>query len=909
MANQIFSGRESELLQLDKAFIQLTDTRGTLMDNPGRVILIEGESGVGKSSLMRKFSSLHPQDNTFLQAFTECNSNDRVLAYKPLNAALFRLNELHSHLNRKKESLKSVLSFMQEVSPKWISLIPVFGSITAVTMETAMSLKQHIKDNKKPVINENEIFEAFNAELREKAAERPVILYFDDVQWMDMASAGLLLMLIRSMIADRYRILFVLSSTTGVTGMGMAAEQAVDISLARRIEQYAFDHHQAGVADWFEKISLAPFTVKEIDTFLLTRFPRHAFPGTFPAKLHEVTHGQARFICEIIEMQERRQIIRQTAGVYTLATEDLESLPASVGSAISARIGILDRKQQRLLAYASVSGHNFEAQMVGRVLNLDELELLDYIDDLSRNQHLLSAGPTRRINDSVVDMYKFIDQFTHRHIYENMDAARRRALHRRIAEVISETYGDLMQTDHELFFHRNRHRWIGAGIMDGITGKVISPEISGNGSGLSQLYMDAASDELNMSGYNQARFAWDEAIVHADLAFEFIGFASLESEGYHELLFEILGGRYLSFDWKGLYTESGSIARQMLDVAGETGLAEMKGQALIRLGRAVMGAGDPQTAQNHFLEALEVTRNCTDVFIKARIYNRLGMVSDAMRRFGEAIDYYKKAAEIHRTPGYEADLASNMLNTGISYRKKGEMKEALASFDEAAALFESGGVQSMLASVWNQQGLLYLQQQDFVQAENCFQKALKVDEATGNGKGKASRLLNLGRLESDRGNERAAIEYYRSSLAFYNLTEDFPSQVNVFTSMAQSWLALNEPAKAEQEISRALGINHKIAQNPNIAHLLSTRGDVFLATGRRQEALEDYRKALETDLASGEQMAQIDDYYKLAQYFMITGDRQAMQENLDSGLRLALTLNSLRDIGRFTAFGEPSSGM
>ncbi len=675
MTQSVFSGREAELRQLRSALYSLLNgTSGEKGEHSCRVILIEGESGIGKTSLIRRYMETWFQEEDFFHAFNACQRNEGLVAYKSLNTILMRLNEQVNTRGRK--SAKGFFNFMQEVGPKWISLIPVFGGVTAATIETAMIARQHLGKAEKSleVSSEAEIIEIYDTELRKHAGEKPLVLLFDDVQWMDMASAGALLKLIRLMVERPYNVLFVIATTK--TG---SIETASEIStrdnfsgypFSVMLEQYAGDEPSSDNASWFQKILLEPFSVKEIDGLLELWFPKNNFRNDFAVQLHAHTHGQARFITEIIEMKVRKQDIREEAGSYKLVSDTLENLPATVGSAINARLGMLGKNHQRLLAYASVSGHDFEAQVVGKVLNFDELELLDYIDDLSRNYNLLSAGSTMMVNSTMIDHYNFIDQFTHRHIYENMDYARRRALHRRIAEIMQETYGDLISRDRELKNTLLRHRQIGAGILDGISGKVMMPGVRHPGETLVKAYMEAAANELDNSRFCQANFAMDEAIGHADKGLEFIRYAENDSADYSRLLFLILSGKYMSYDWKGMYAESEELARNMVEVANHMGDAEKQSEALIRLGRAQHGRGNPVEAQQNYEMALEKLGSQGDRFIRARIYNRMGMVADAFRKYDEAIGYYLKAAEINNVKDYEADYGANLLNAGISCRKK-----------------------------------------------------------------------------------------------------------------------------------------------------------------------------------------------------------------------------------------------
>ena len=49
---------------------------------------------------------------------------------------------------------------------------------------------------------------------------------------------------------------------------------------------------------------------------------------------------------------------------------------------------------------------------------------------------------TIHVKNMLFELYRFSQTLVHKYIYENLDGARRRALHRRIAETLKNLYGD-----------------------------------------------------------------------------------------------------------------------------------------------------------------------------------------------------------------------------------------------------------------------------------------------------------------------------------------------------------------------------------------------------------------------------------------------------------------------------------
>jgi serine/threonine protein kinase/predicted ATPase len=175
---EIFAGRERELEHLERA---LAGThRGEL-----RIVLVEGESGVGKSELVAEFlrrsAASHPK---LLALRGRCYENEQV-SYKAFDGCI---DELSKWMRRMPDAESAALLPVRAALLG--QLFPVLRNVRALAKAPRDSVAAD------PTARRLEAFDALAALLGKLAEERPLVLVVDDLQWADAESFRMLQALI-----------------------------------------------------------------------------------------------------------------------------------------------------------------------------------------------------------------------------------------------------------------------------------------------------------------------------------------------------------------------------------------------------------------------------------------------------------------------------------------------------------------------------------------------------------------------------------------------------------------------------------------------------------------------------------------------------------------------------------------
>src|SRR6185295_13030407 len=98
----------------------------------------------------------------------------------------------------------------------------------------------------------------------------------------------------------------------------------------------------------------------EIRDYLDLAFPGHAFPGDLVDLVHQATDGNPLFMVDLLRYLRERGVIADRDGRWLLVKDapDLRrDVPGSIVSMIERKLDLLSDEDRRLLAAASVRGH------------------------------------------------------------------------------------------------------------------------------------------------------------------------------------------------------------------------------------------------------------------------------------------------------------------------------------------------------------------------------------------------------------------------------------------------------------------------------------------------------------------------------------------------------------------------
>jgi tetratricopeptide (TPR) repeat protein len=159
----------------------------------------------------------------------------------------------------------------------------------------------------------------------------------------------------------------------------------------------------------------------------------------------EKTEGIPFFIEELIKSLKDLKIIEKEDNRYRI-TKDIKevAIPATIQDVIMARVDSLPQEMKGLLQTVSVVGRESSYDLIKRLTDLAEQELLSQLSVLKDSELLYERGIYPQ------STYVFKHALTQDVAYDSLLLKRRKEIHEEIGEVIEALYLDRLEEHHEL---------------------------------------------------------------------------------------------------------------------------------------------------------------------------------------------------------------------------------------------------------------------------------------------------------------------------------------------------------------------------------------------------------------------------------------------------------------------------
>ncbi|MGN6105049.1 MAG: serine/threonine-protein kinase [Kofleriaceae bacterium] len=234
----------------------------------------------------------------------------------------------------------------------------------------------------------------------------------------------------------------------------------------------------------------------------------------------------------------------------------------------------------------------------------------------------------------------------------------------------------------------------------------------------------------------------------------------------------------------------------------------------------------------------EASRPPTPVLMaRATILNQRGTTLWNIGRLEAAIESYAEALVIYRAIGLARLEARALNNMGIVFAALGEYEEALAHYKSALKIDQALGDRSGIAQKLGNIGQCYSDLGDVERAESYLGKALKVAEQTDDLSAAADAAVSLGQTKLQRGQHRAALEMFERGLALATENRDRYQEVRALQYIALAHLEGGDPPEAALEMARSTTEwARKMPMLVGIIHGLAFQGLALSKLGRHAEA-------------------------------------------------------------------------
>jgi DNA-binding SARP family transcriptional activator len=677
-------GRNQEWAELEQAYERV--------GQDGYFVALVGEAGIGKSRLAEEF--LAAQRAKGARVLTaRCYEGEADLAYGPFVEAM-----------RAALATAEAASALADVPPYWLSeaarLLPEVATLYP-ELPPAPRLDGPGGQSR---------FFAGMAQVLVKlsaAGSPPVpgVLFLDDLQWADAASLELLTYLARRLHG---RPLFILATWRDDNGAG-----------GDRLRQLAFQVERAGSG---RRLSL--LRLDQEDVARLVHLARAALPEGFSRRLHDETEGLPFFIIAYLDSLGQE-------------TGEAWPMPSSMRDLLHARLAAVDETGWQLLQTAAVIGRSFAFETLRTASGRSDEETITALEALVRQ------GLTREI--SQVDRQRETDpgagqpqyDFSHEKlralVYEETSLARRRLLHRRVADA--------------LVSQARRPPEVGGPARLGVAGQVAHHyRLAGQEA--------QAADYFRQAG-EQARslFANREALAHLQAA---LAMGHPEAAVLHEAIGDLhtLLGEY----GKALATYETAAA---LSTPEEVFRLEHK------IGRVYHRRGEWEAAERHFQAAQAALPEGADASGQARLYADWSHTAQRQSRAEEALALARHSLELAQTVDDRQSLAQAHNILGILARGRGDLAAARTHLEHSLALAQAFSDPSARVAALNNLALVHSLAGEVDQAYSLLEEALALCAAQGDRHREAALHNNLADLLHHAGRKEAAMAHLKQAVMIY----------------------------------------------------------------------------------------------------------------------------------------------
>lgn len=857
----VFVGRQTELKQLHRLIAEICEGNGRPVSSPGRLVLIEGEAGIGKSRLLQELGrDLRSQQILRLRgAGLSIEQNTAYRAWRDVLSAFFALDESagESPALRREAVQTQIAALAPHLQPRIPLLNDVLG-LDFTESEVTRGLDVRLRHES--------LISLIIDLLKARAGDEALVIILEDAQWLDASSWELLLEIGRSL---QDTCLGVLVALRPMTEDRRPPEYTPLLSLPQAVH-----------------IRLPGLDGAEIEALVKAKVNVQHLPGQVSELVQQRAGGNPFFAEALTQTLLDRgvlQVVNADQGAQAVLGGNLAELrlPDTVQGLVMSRLDRLPPAEYLTLKVAAVVGRTFDAQLIAAVYptpiqgetlhqHLDHLARLDLTPQLSEEVPIAAVGGSAA-------GYFFKHIITQEVAYETLLYAQRSRLHENVAHWYEAEFGAipsepaglptpspqlapyyaLLAYHYQHTDHRRRERYYARLAGEQAANQFANEAALGY---FSQVRALLGAEDLrqvhgileNMDAAEQVELF--EVLAAQEVVCDRLGQRDQQTDLLEAMLaisaywrddsrrLDVCNRLALYYQNVGDYPAARSMAEIALALARRLQRVAAQAEALNRLAAIAWNQGDYDVARKHSRNGLDLARACRNQQAEAESLKLLGIISFELEERSEALDYNRQAADIQRALGDRLGEASTLLNLGNPLLAQGALLEARHFYNQAFETLQTIGYRRGMAYALGSLGLVSRDLGDYATAEAQFDQAISILNSIGDRWGAAVGLHNLSLVHLARDMPTAARDLCQTALQTQIELEDRRGEGFSLTYLAralESLAAWDDAADAHQ---RALTLRRDIGQQAmaieNIAGLTRVdlaRGNLDLALNRARE--------------------------------------------------------------------------
>jgi class 3 adenylate cyclase/tetratricopeptide (TPR) repeat protein len=398
-------GREEEIELLLRRWRHATQ-------GEGRVVLLTGEPGIGKSHIALALGErLQGEPHVTLRYF--CSAHHTNSALFPFIGQLERAAGFErSDSPTEKLSKLGALAAQSTIDPERVAVLANLLALPAGDQFRLQELS--------PQKHKEKTFAALLAQLDGLAARQPVFIIFEDIHWIDPTSLELLAATVEHV--PQLRVLLLITSRSEFTPPWPSYPHTTTIPLTR------LDRRDG--AALVERVASGKKLPKEVMDEILAR-----------------TDGVPLFIEELTKTVLESGLLQERDGRYVLERPlPALAIPTTLHASLMARLDRLAPVRE-VAQIGAVAGREFHYELLHAVAGMPRERLEDALGQLVRAELIFRRG------ESPHAVYTFKHTLVRDAAYASLLKSRRAHLHAAIANALEQRFAEIAQTQPETLAH------------------------------------------------------------------------------------------------------------------------------------------------------------------------------------------------------------------------------------------------------------------------------------------------------------------------------------------------------------------------------------------------------------------------------------------------------------------------
>jgi DNA-binding winged helix-turn-helix (wHTH) protein/predicted ATPase len=390
----------------DRELATLLSVLDDAVSRRGRLVLISGEPGVGKTRMADEVAAAADAKRMAIMV-GHCSEHDEAVAYLPF------VEILEDFIDR--ESNPDVLrAALGDQAPELARLIPKLKNVLP-ELPPPLDLP--------PAQARRHLFNCFYDFVARIASERPTLMILEDLHWADDSTLSLL-----DHLTQRLSDLPLM-----VIGTYRDAELNVTRPLAKTLE----DLLRGRLATRVRLQGLARDGVAA----MLDSLSGKSAPAVVVGEVFAETEGNPFFVEELFRHLEEENLLYDSSGQFRSRLQIAElDAPPTVRLVVARRLARLNDLTQKLLATAAVIGRLFSFEILQSSSGADADSILERFEEAEK------AGLVFSVADSPKARFEFSHELIRQSVLAGLSAARRQRLHLEVADALEQTCADASES-------------------------------------------------------------------------------------------------------------------------------------------------------------------------------------------------------------------------------------------------------------------------------------------------------------------------------------------------------------------------------------------------------------------------------------------------------------------------------